>query len=95
MPIPEQTFTEAQLHSYNGEDQARMYVAYAGIVYDVTDCPGWRRGLHANQHFPGQELTRELNEHAPHAGGVFSHPCVTIVGRLGPQRGDGYETPSD
>lgn len=82
MPIPNRTLTESQLRLYNGEDHERMYVAYAGIVYDVTDCPRWRRGKHVGQHFPGQEMTIELNEGAPHAGGVFSHPCVKIIGRL-------------
>ena len=84
MAIPDLNLTESQLRIYNGEDQERMYVAYAGIVYDVTDCPRWGRGLHADQHFPGQELTQALNENAPHTGGVFSHPCVTIIGRLIP-----------
>jgi len=59
-----------------------MYVAYQGIVYDVTDCPKWRRGLHEGQHFPGQDLTTELEHEAPHAEEVFNHPCVKVVGRL-------------
>jgi predicted heme/steroid binding protein len=58
-----------------------MYVAHAGIVYDVTDCPKWRRGLHENLHWPGQDLTAEM-ANAPHAAGVFAHPCVKQVGRL-------------
>lgn len=82
MPIPERTFTESQLRLYNGEDRDRMYVAYKGLVYDVTDCPKWRRGMHEGLHFPGQDLSYELDNGAPHAGGVFSHPCVIVVGRL-------------
>jgi predicted heme/steroid binding protein len=74
--------TPAQLRLYNGDDNTRMYVAYKGIVYDVTDCPKWRKGLHEGQHFPGQDLSAELDNEAPHAGGVFSHPCVRVVGRL-------------
>ena len=42
-----------------------MYVAYAGVVYDVTDCPKWRRGLHENLHWPGQDLTAELKAMRP------------------------------
>ena len=82
MPIPNRTLTEAELRLYNGEDHERMYVAYKGLVYDVTDCPKWRRGLHEGLHFPGQDLSSELDNQAPHAGGVFSHPCVLLVGRL-------------
>ena len=82
MPIPDRTLTEAELRQYNGEDQDRMYVAYKGLIYDVTDCPKWRRGMHEGLHFPGQDLSKELDNQAPHAGGVFSHPCVVLVGRL-------------
>ncbi len=79
--LPERTFTELQLRSYIGERGYPMYVAYAGIVYDVTHCPKWRRGLHENLHWPGQDLTAELGD-APHTASVFDHPCVKRVGRL-------------
>ena len=85
MPIPNKLYSESQLHLFNGEDDERMYVAYKGIIYDVTDCPKWRRGIHEGLHFPGQDLSAELDTEAPHAGGVFSHPCVKIVGRVGPE----------
>ena len=83
MAIPRKTYNESQLHLFNGEDENRMYVAYKGIIYDVTDCPKWRHGVHESLHLPGQDLSAELDAEAPHAGGVFSHPCVKIVGRLG------------
>lgn len=57
------------------------YVAHAGIVYDVSDCPKWRTGLHEGQHFPGQDLTDEL-PNAPHTVDVFTRPCVKRVGVL-------------
>ena len=82
MDPEESVITLSQLRLYNGDDHPRMYVAYKGTVYDVTDCPKWRKGLHEGQHFPGQDLTNELDTQAPHAGGVFSHPCVRVVGRL-------------
>jgi predicted heme/steroid binding protein len=82
MSIPEQILTESQLRLYNGDDEDRMYVAYKGIIYDVTDCAKWRTGLHEGQHFPGQELTAELDNEAPHTDEVFEHPCVKVVGRL-------------
>ncbi len=82
MAIPDRIFTEAELRLYNGDDRERMYVAYKGIVYDVTDCPKWRKGIHEGLHFPGQDLSLELDTQAPHAGGVLSHPCAMVVGRL-------------
>ncbi len=85
MSVPDRIFTKSDLHRFNGEDEDEMYVAYKGIVYDVTDCPKWRRGMHEGLHFPGQDLSQELDNDAPHAGGVFSHPCVVVVGRLRPE----------
>ena len=76
----EPTFTEQALRRYDGED-GRMYIAYQGVVYDVTDCPKWRRGLHEGLHFPGQDLSGEFGE-APHGEEVFAHPCVKRVGVL-------------
>jgi predicted heme/steroid binding protein len=74
-------FTEQALRRYDG-DSGPMYIAYNGLVYDVTDCPHWRRGIHQGQHFPGQDLSGELGE-APHSAEVFNYPCVKVVGRLG------------
>jgi len=51
MAIPDKIFSELELRLYNGEDNERMYVAYKGIVYDITDCPKWRSGLHELIHF--------------------------------------------
>jgi len=82
MAIPDKRIRKSQLRLFNGDDDERLYVAYKGIVYDVTDCPKWRQGIHERLHLPGQDLSVELDAEAPHAGGVFSHPCVRIVGRL-------------
>ena len=81
--VPEKVITLAELRRSTGERGTRMLVACEGIVYDVTDCPRWRRGLHENQHFPGQDLSEELSKEAPHSTEVFNNPCVKIVGHLG------------
>lgn len=78
--MTERRFTLAQLRAYDGES-GPMYIAYQGVVYDVTDCPRWRLGLHEHMHFPGQDLSGELSE-APHAAEVFTRPCVRRVGLL-------------
>jgi predicted heme/steroid binding protein len=80
--IPKVFISRDDLRFFNGEDKDRIYVAYKGTVYDVSDCPRWHRGLHEGVHFPGQDLTKELDNDAPHTGGVFSHPCVKVVGHL-------------
>jgi predicted heme/steroid binding protein len=73
--------SEADLREHNGERGARLWIAHAGVVYDVTDCPKWRTGLHEEMHFPGQDLTEELPE-APHGREVLDRPCVKIIGLL-------------
>ncbi|MCC6299068.1 MAG: cytochrome b5 [Anaerolineales bacterium] len=73
--------SDLELLCQNGEHGARKFIAYKGVVYDVTDCPKWRLDLHENLHFPGQDLTSELPD-APHKEEVFTRPCVKIVGRL-------------
>lgn len=79
----EPVFTRRDLLRFNGEPGRRSYIACGGIVYDVTDCPKWRTGLHESQHFPGQDLTSELPE-APHGSEVFTRPCAKRVGRYVP-----------
>jgi len=76
----ERIFSEGELRKYDG-DTGPMYVACNGIVYDVSDCPHWRTGLHENLHFPGQELSNEI-VNAPHTLEVFHRPCVRRVGQL-------------
>ena len=82
MTIHERVITEIELRRNNGERGTRKWIAYADIVYDVTDCPKWCTEMHERLHFPGQDLTTELPD-APHKQDVFNRPCVKIVGRVG------------
>jgi len=81
--MTERSYTERELRRFNGEHGERIYVAFEGVVYDVTDCPKWRAGFHEQLHFAGIDLTRELPE-APHTAAVFTRPCVRRVGVLAP-----------
>lgn len=81
MDIPLRFISDLELRRQNGERGTRKFVAYKGVVYDVTDCPKWRLDLHENLHFAGQDLTSELPD-APHEEDVFTRPCVKVVGRL-------------
>lgn len=81
MSIPDRIVTEMELRRNTGERGTRKFIACNGIIYDVTDCPKWRLGMHENLHFPGQDLTSELPE-APHKEDVFSRPCVKAIGKL-------------
>ena len=81
MSIPDRIVTQMELKRSTGERGTRKFIAYDGVVYDVTDCPKWRMGLHEQLHFPGQDLTGELPE-APHKEEVFTRPCVKVIGKL-------------
>jgi predicted heme/steroid binding protein len=73
--------TMEQLRRNTGERGTRIWIARNGTVYDVTDCPKWRTGLHEHLHFGGQDLSSELPT-APHGDEVFQHPGIVLVGRL-------------
>ena len=77
----ERIYTEFELRRYSGDDGGQMLIAFEGIVYDVSDCPKWRTGMHEKMHYPGQDLTSEMPD-APHQDEVFNRPCVKRVGRL-------------
>ena len=74
----EPIFTRDELSRFDGSI-GPIYIAYRGIVYDVTNCPKWQSGLHQGLHFPAQDLTGEIDE-APHAEEVFRHPCAKRIG---------------
>jgi predicted heme/steroid binding protein len=81
MELPERSISELELRRNTGERGTRKWIAYDGIVYDVTDCPKWRTDMHERMHFPGQDLTSELPD-APHKKDVFTRPCVRVIGKL-------------
>lgn len=71
-------FTNAQLALRNGQDREEVWVAYKGVIYDVTKSKLWRDGKHY-EHWSGQDLTDELPD-APHTDKVFDK--FKAVGRI-------------
>ncbi len=63
--MPLQTFTLLELAHYDGRDGAPAYIAYLGLVYDVSRSYHWRKGIHWARHRAGTDLTPELAQ-APH-----------------------------
>lgn len=74
--LPE--FTKSQLALRNGQDKPEVWVAYQGLIYEVTRSRLWRDGKHY-EHWAGQDLTDELQD-APHNEKVFDK--FTVIGRL-------------
>jgi predicted heme/steroid binding protein len=75
-PTPEITLSQLALR--NGQDKPQVWVAYKGLVYDVTESRLWRIGKHY-EHWAGQDLTDELKD-APHNENVFDK--FKVIGRL-------------
>jgi len=71
-------YTRSQLALRNGQDKEEVWVAYKGLIYDVTESRLWRRGQHY-EHWAGQDLTAELAD-APHTEKVFER--FEVIGKL-------------
>ncbi|HEY1047065.1 MAG TPA: cytochrome b5 domain-containing protein [Bacteroidia bacterium] len=72
-------YTRQQLALRNGQDRPEIWVAYKGMIYDVSESRLWRNGKHY-EHWAGQDLSHELKD-APHTESVFSR--FPLVGELG------------
>ncbi len=71
-------YSKSQLALRNGQDREEVWVAYKGVIYDVTKSKLWRDGKHY-EHWSGQDLTDELPD-APHTDKVFDK--FKAVGRI-------------
>ncbi|MDD2839354.1 DUF2231 domain-containing protein [Sulfuricurvum sp.] len=67
-----QTFTEEELQKYNGQNGMPAYVAFKGNVYDLSESPLWKNGVHFKKHFAGNDLTAMI-ANAPHSEEVFAN----------------------
>lgn len=71
-------FTLEELKQFDGRDGRPAYVAYKGMVYDLTESSMWDQGDHEGMHAAGKDLTAEHDD-APHDEHVLDFP---EVGRL-------------
>ena len=74
--LPE--YTRPYLALRNGQDKPEIWVAYKGLIYDVSRSKMWRAGKHY-EHWAGQDLTDELKD-APHNENVFDK--FKVIGTL-------------
>jgi predicted heme/steroid binding protein len=71
-------YTPGELASFNGKS-GKVYIAFQGQVYDVTDSYLWESGNHQGIHNAGQDLTKSMDE-SPHGPEVFKD--YPVVGTL-------------
>ena len=70
--------TVDELAAYNGKDGKPAYVAVKGVIYDVTNVPAWKDGVHKGN-TAGMDVT-DLIANAPHGESVTTN--LTAVGKL-------------
>ena len=73
-----QQYTLDELSQYNGQNGNKAYVAYKGIVYDVTHIKEWKDGKHKGQN-AGTDLTKTFSN-SPHGDSIFQ--SAKIVGKI-------------
>jgi len=72
-------FTWEELSKYDGKKGKPAYIAYQGVVYDVTNSFLWMNGDHQVLHKAGKDLTKELDE-APHGLELLAR--VPVIGKM-------------
>ncbi len=72
-------FTEEELSKCDGQNNGSAFVAYKGLVYDVSESFLWRGGEHQVLHRAGKDLTDDLKD-APHGPDMLEK--FPVVGTL-------------
>jgi predicted heme/steroid binding protein/uncharacterized membrane protein len=57
--------TPEQLLAFDGKEGRPAYIAYKGIIYDITNSRLWKNGQHMMKHHAGTDLTETIKT-APH-----------------------------
>lgn len=86
-------FSPDELHQYDGQEGRPAYVAYKGVVYDVTGSKMWRNGKHMNRHTAAHDLTLEFSG-APHKADVLErYPRVGTLKAVEGEEKPSFRTP--
>ncbi len=75
-------FSIKELKKFDGKEGRPTYVAYKGLVYDVSSSHRWLNGTHMGRHFGGFDFT-EVMENAPHnEEALLKFPVVGEISKL-------------
>ena len=72
--------TLEELAEFDGREGRRGIIAYEGYLYEVTDSPRWRNGVHEPGITAGNDLTDELNNNIRHGAEMLNR--VPRIGEL-------------
>ncbi len=79
-----QDLTIEELRQFDGKDGRPGYIAYEGVIYNVSSSKLWSGGAHMKKHAAGADLTALLKT-APHNDDRLAK--MPVVGRLVGERG--------
>lgn len=73
--------TLEELSQYDGKNGNHAYIAYNGVIYDVTGNPNWPNGVHRGVFQAGQDITALFQTAgAPHgASNITNLPIVAFL----------------
>ncbi len=71
--------TTSQLKEFDGKEGRPAYIAYKGVIYDVSKSPLWKKGNHPGAHTAGNDLTMSIMN-APHTEELLMK--FEVVGEL-------------
>lgn len=71
--------TLKELSYYDGKEDRPAYIAVDGNIYDVSNDPYWRNGIHQGQFQAGQDLSEEILT-SPHGKRYLTR--VPLIGYL-------------
>ena len=72
-------FSPHELQEFDGKEGRPTYIAYKGVVYDISESRLWKLGLHMKRHRAGEDLTTDLHA-APHEEDVLERfPQVGVL----------------
>ena len=79
MALERRSFTQEELSRFDGRNGAPAFVAFRGLVYDVTGSFLWQRGKHQVTHSAGCNYADNL-QGAPHGEDLLQRfPVVGIL----------------
>ncbi len=79
-----------ELQAHNGKEGNPAFIAYDGIIYDVSESRRWPEGRHMGRHPSGTDLT-DMLDNAPHGDDLVK--IMPVVGRLIAGKSGGKEFP--
>ena len=69
-----------ELKKYNGQNGNLAYISVDGVIYDVTNAPGWKNGQHqGGGATAGMDLSKAINT-APHGKDVLVG--LPVIGKI-------------